>query len=198
MPGITGGNSLDFLKGPLVAFDYGTYVAAGAAVTYKYGGWIDTDLEIEFTRDVAKIEPGNSTYPVDAYFTKSGIMIRGTLMEASLRKLQAVLGGTDADVLVASSTGTLPLKEVSSTNWWGVKLSVASQSMQPAYTESAALTFVQRVVTLHRCLFRPNGPIQLDRTGIWKVKFELEAFYDSSVTESTSLGRLGKIVDTTT
>ena len=114
MPGITGANSLDFLKGPLVAFDYGTYVPAAGAVTYKYGGWLDSDLEIEFIRESAKIEPGNSTYPVDAYFTKSGCIIRGTLMEASLRKLQAVLGGADADVSVSSSTGTLPLKEVTS------------------------------------------------------------------------------------
>ena len=198
MPGITGANSLDFLKGPLCAFDYGTYVTAGGAVTYKYGGWLDTDLEIEFTRDVANIEPGNSTYPVDAYFTKSGIVVRGTLMEASLRKLQAVLGGTDADVLVASSTGTLPLKEVASNNWWGVKLSIASQSMTPAYTESSALVFVQRAVTFHRCMFKPRGGIKLDRTGIWKVPFEIEAFYDTSVTESSVLGRIGKIVDTTT
>jgi glycosyltransferase involved in cell wall biosynthesis len=103
MPGITGANSLDFLKGPLVAFDYGAWVTAGGAVTYKYGGWLDTDLEIEFIRETAKIEPGNSTYPVDAYFTKSGLAVRGTLMEASLRKLQAVLGGAEADVLVATS-----------------------------------------------------------------------------------------------
>jgi len=198
MPGITGANSLDFLKGPLVAFDYGAWVTAGGAVTYKYGGWLDTDLEIEFIRETAKIEPGNSTYPVDAYFTKSGLVVRGTLMEASLRKLQAVLGGAEADVLVATSTGTLPLKEVTSSNWWGVRLSVASQSMTPAYTESTALVFVQRVVTLHRCMFKSRGPIKLDRTGIWKVPFEVEAFYDTSVTESTSLGRIGKIVDTTT
>jgi len=197
MAGITGANSLDFIKGALAQVDWGTYVAAGGAVTYSYGGWME-NIQVTPIREMQDIEPGNCTFPVDSFVTKSGITITGALMEASLRKLQAVLGGVDADVLVASSTGTLPLKEVTATNWKGVKISIAGQSMTPAYTESAALVFIQRVITLHRCLLRPTGAIELDRTKVWTVPFEIRAYYDTSVTETTSQGRLGKIVDTTT
>lgn len=196
MGAITGANSLDFLKGVLAQIDFSDWVTAGGAGTYnKYGGWIE-DLSIEESREWAKIEPDNCTYPVDAFPTKSSIVIKGTFVEASLRKKVLAIGGATSDVNVASGTATLPLKELSTLTYFQVKITVAGQSMKPGHTEFPNDVYIKRTWTFWRCLFKSKVSRALK--GVVKTPFEIEVFYDTTVTESSTKGALGTEVDTTT
>ena len=196
MGAITGANSLDFMKGVLAQIDFSAWVTAGGSGTFTYtGGWIE-DLSIEESREWAKVEPDNCTYPVDAYPTKSSIIIKGNFVEASLRKKVLAIGGAAADVVVASGSATLPLKELSTLTYFQTKITVAGQSMKPGHTEFPNDVYVKRTWLFWRCLFRSK--VSRTLKGVTKTPFELEVFYDTTVTETSTKGALGTEVDSTT
>ncbi len=195
-------NSLDHIKGALLQFDYAPYVAAGAAGSFKYGGWIDSDFETEPILERGYVEPGNCLYPTASFITKAGWKIRGTLMEASLAKLSAVCGGLTTEVNVVSGTAIWPLTQVTSVNEWQIRLGVLGQSFKSALLATASPfaastdIYTSRVQTMWKCQFKPRGSIKWSRTEVYKVQFELDCFFDTSVTESTTKGALGIISDT--
>lgn len=189
-------NSLDLLKGVRAQLDVAPWVTAGGAGTFKHAGWVQ-NLSWEPIREIAKIEPGNNFFPVASYPTAQGYKIKGDLLQADLRLLDLVLGGVDADVLVVTGAATLPLKEITGVNEKQVRIEIADQSLAPGHTE-VTQTHVKRTFTFWKMTFRPTGEVPLDKGTPYKVPFEAEAYFDTSVTESTSVGALGKIVDSTT
>jgi hypothetical protein len=193
MPAITGGNSLDVLQGVLAQLDIADWVTAGGAGTFnKPGGYLD-GLVVDESFDTGLVEPDNNLYPISAYPGRRKLVIKGEFVEASLRKKALALGGATADVNVITQVATLPIKQLSAMTYYQVRLIVAGQAMVPAHTEFPTDIYTKRTLTLWRCLFT-KGPSQTYK-GAVKCPFEITVFYDTSVTESATVGAIGKEVD---
>ena len=197
MGAISGGNSLDFLKGVLAEINVSAYVTAGGAGTFTYlrHGFMD-DIEVEEFHEKADIEADNSTYPLASYPTKSGVRIKGNFIEASMRKKSVALGATTAAVVVASGSATRPITELAATTDYQVQLIMASQSMKPGHTEFPNDVYIKRTVTLWKCQY--SGKSSQKLKGVVKTPFEITAYWDTSVTESATKGAIGIEVDATT
>lgn len=196
MPGITGGNSLDVLQGVLAQLDIADWVTAGGAGTFnKPAGFID-GLVVDEAFDTPLVEPDNNLYPISAYPGKRKLLIKGSFVEASLRKKALALGMATSDVNVITQVATLPIKQLSALNYYQVRITVAGQAMVPGHTEFPTDIYTKRTMTLWRCLFT-KGPSQTYK-GAVKTPFEMTVFYDTSVTESATVGAIGKVVDSVT
>jgi len=80
--------------------------------------------------------------------------------------------------------------------YWQVQCTLADQSMLPAYAEDAATTYLQRKITLWRCILETKTSAKLSRDAEWSVPITVHAFVDSGVTYSKGVyGRVGTIVD---
>jgi hypothetical protein len=202
MPGITGANSLDLLKGALARLQVGKWVTAGGSATLLDCGWL-RNVDITMTRESKLVEVDNCTYAIDAYFQKASALLKATMVEASLRKLAMALGSdptaTTGDVVVLTTPGhtaTWAIDEPSALQYWQVVLSVASQLMIPAHTEDPTAQYTTRTYTFWRGLMKANISQAFKRTDETVIPIEIDFLMDTSITYSKGvIGKIGKIVD---
>ncbi|MDD2857790.1 MAG: hypothetical protein PHU75_03860 [Candidatus Nanopelagicales bacterium] len=198
MPAVTM-NSQDFLKGALAQIEVAPWVTAAGASAYLNMGAC-TGIQITGERKMKDVEADNSTWPLDVYNIGSGAEIHFTLKEADLLKFAQAFG--DVDTAVAgptTTTRTYPIDELATVAKWAIKITVAGQSMVPGVNEVAgANTYIKRVYSFHRCVIQGKVAHKLTKSDEVSVDVVAKAYLDTSVTASTTQGRIGKIVDTTT
>lgn len=203
MSNVTGVNSQDFLKGAKALVQVAPWVTAGGAGTLISMGFVN-DVSFEAATEVKKITASNCLIPVDGYASSRDFGMKFTIAESRLRHFAQALmddpinGGT-GDVVVRGSANydaKLALDEQQLMRYWQVVVTVADQSMLPAYSEDSSTTYVKRTITLWRCLLDTKTSAKFVKDGEWQVPVTVSAVVDSSVTYSKgATGRVGKIVD---
>ena len=204
MPGITGANSLDLMKGALARLQIGKWVTAGGSATLLDGGWL-RDVQLTLGHDTKLVEVDNCTWGIDAYHQKSHASLKASMVEAALRKLAMAMGSdptaTTGDVTVLTTPGhtaTWAIDEPSAMQYWQVLLTVEGQSMIPGYTEDATANYIKRVYTFWRGLMKAAISQAFKRGDETVIPIEIDFLLDTSVTYSKGVtGRIGKIVDST-
>ena len=216
MANVTGVNSQDFLKGARALVQIAPYIAPTAGVptdatsTLLSLGFVD-DVSFEASTEVKKMVASNCLLPVDGDASARDFGLKFTIKEARLRHFAQALmddpaagtsGGAEHDVNVtggATYTAVLALDEPQALRYWQVQVTVADQSMLPAYTEDATTTYTKRKIVLYRCMVSTKTSAKLSKDGEWVVPVEVHPFVDTSITYTKgSYGRVGKITDSKT
>lgn len=205
MPGVTGGNSLDLMKGALARLQIGKWVTAGGAATLLDAGWL-RDVQFSLGHDTKLVEVDNCTWAIDAFYVKSHASVKASMAEASLRKLAMAMGNdptaTTGDVTVLTTPGhtaTWALDEPSALQYWQVLITIAEQNMIPAHTEDPTAAYIKRVYTFWRGLMKAAISQSFKRGEETVIPIEIDFLFDTSITYSKGVtGRIGKIVDSTT
>jgi hypothetical protein len=193
------------MKGALARLQIGKWVTAGGAATLLEGGWL-RDVQLTLGHDTKVVEVDNCTWAIDAYPTKSHASLKASMVEAALRKLAMAMGGDptastgDVTVLITPGhTATWAIDEPTALQYWQVLVTVAGQSMIPAYAEDATANYINRVYTFWRGLMKAAISQAFKRGDETVIPIEIDFLMDTSVTYSKGvIGRIGKIVDSTT
>ncbi len=203
MGNVASTNSLDNLKGARAYVQVAPWVTAGGAGTFIDMGFVD-DVEFIAETGIKKITASNCYIPVDAYVESRNFGAKFTLKEARLRHfaqamMDSPLTAGNGDVTVtgaATYTAVLALEEQQAIRYWQFKITLADQTMLPAYTEDATTTYLKRTITFWRCLLECKASAKLVKDGEWAIPVVVHPVVDTSVTYSKGVtGRVGKIVD---
>lgn len=181
-------------------------IAAWAA---DYGATTFYDLglltEVEFDREISinKTESGNVLFPVGAYLTGASASLKGKIQEFDLKNI-ARLSGQSAD---GSDVTVVPRTENVSdgTITWGFGAAESSvvyltarltlwtpRLVYPWGGNAGADVYTKAEILIPKCLAKTKSSESFKKNSSWEMPFELEAFYDDSVT--TEAYRLFKVV----
>jgi hypothetical protein len=198
MPDAAGKRSQDQIAGSVAALQVGDWVTAGGAGTLVDLGYLGK-VEVEYSDTHKQFKPSNSFGPTRDYKTARVRKITAQIAQSSLRTLATTLGDVRTAVLAAAGSATYPDEDPTSTEkYFQVALVETGLDMLPSFTEGATDKYIKRTRTWWRCSMKPNHKLDVSLDGEQYYGIELVPCRDDSVTSSTSIGKYGKTVDSTT
>ncbi len=182
-------NSLGILRGALAQVQVGSWVAAGGSGSLVDLGGLRA-IKIGGGNKVHLTQVDNCLWAIDAFNTEQSLDVALTLVEADLKNFSRASGDVDASVAVSAGiSATYPIGQLAAVNFWQVVLTVAGLSIK-----IGADTYTKWTLTLWRVLIEGKRALDLSRDKEGTNPVTLHGIYDSTVTATTTVGNVGKLV----
>jgi hypothetical protein len=188
MPGPTL-NSLGILRGALAQVQIAPWVAAGGSGSLVDLGGLRA-IKIGGGNKVHLVQVDNCQWAIDAFNTEQSIDVGVTLVEADLKNFARASGDVDSSVAVSAGiSATYPIGQIAGVNFWQIVLTVAGLAIK-----IGADTYTKWTMTLWRAIIEGKRALDLSKDKDGTNPVTVHGLYDSTVTASTTVGNVGKLV----
>lgn len=182
-------NGLGILRGALAQVQIGGWVAAGGSASLVDLGGLRA-VKIGGGNKVHLTQADNCLFPIDGFNTEASLDVSLTLLEDDLKNFARASGDVDSSVAIAAGvSATYPIDQPASANFWQVVITVAGQSLK-----IGADTYTKWTLTMWKALIEGKRAIDLSRDKEGTNPVTLHGILDTTVTATTTTGRVGKLV----